>query len=133
VDVHVANKEALLDGVVDTVLEEIEIELGGFATNADADTWRSVLRDRILTARRVMLRHRCALGFNQELFQPAPGDMTAVSAVEKMALELPNIVGMLAEIAHDDPDSTLGWCDDQAEFESGLDVLLDGLERRLGD
>jgi hypothetical protein len=38
---------------------------------------------------------------------------------------------MLAEVAHDDdPDSTIGWCDDQTEFEFGLDVLLDGLERR---
>jgi hypothetical protein len=37
---------------------------------------------------------------------------------------------MMAEVAHDDPDSTLGWCDDQTEFEFGLDVLLDGLERR---
>ncbi len=27
-------------------------------------------------------------------------------------------------------ESTLGWCDDQSEFEFGLDVLLDGLERR---
>ena len=24
---------------------------------------------------------------------------------------------------------SLGWCDDQAEFEFGLDLLLDGLER----
>jgi hypothetical protein len=36
---------------------------------------------------------------------------------------------MLMEVAHDDPDSTLGWCDDQTEFEFGLDVILDGLDR----
>jgi hypothetical protein len=36
---------------------------------------------------------------------------------------------MLMEISHDDPDSTLGWCDDQVEFEFGLDLLLDGLDR----
>jgi hypothetical protein len=29
-----------------------------------------------------------------------------------------------------DADTTLGWCDDQFEFEFGLDLLLDGLERR---
>ena len=29
----------------------------------------------------------------------------------------------------DDPDSTLGWCDAQAEFEFGVDLLLDGLDR----
>ena len=32
-------------------------------------------------------------------------------------------------IVHDDPDSTLGWCDDQAEFEFGIDPILDGLDR----
>jgi len=43
---------------------------------------------------------------------------------------LAHLVGMLAEVAHDDPDSTLGWCDDQTEFEFGLDVILDGLDRK---
>jgi hypothetical protein len=36
---------------------------------------------------------------------------------------------MVGEIAHDDPDSTLGWCDDQVEFEFGLDLILNGLDR----
>ncbi len=49
-----------------------------------------------------------------------------------MAQAFPHLSAMLAEVAHDDdPDSTIGWCDDQTEFEFGLDVLLDGLGRRL--
>jgi len=36
---------------------------------------------------------------------------------------------MLTEIVHDDPDSTLGWCNNQTEFEFGLDLILDGLEK----
>src|SRR5215469_16610063 len=39
------------------------------------------------------------------------------------------LAGMMADIVHDDPESTLGWCDDQEEFEFGLDVILDGLDR----
>ena len=35
---------------------------------------------------------------------------------------------MMMEIAHDDPETTLGWCDDQSEFEFTLDLILDGLE-----
>jgi hypothetical protein len=27
-----------------------------------------------------------------------------------------------------DPGSTLGWCDDQTEFEFALDLILDGLD-----
>jgi AcrR family transcriptional regulator len=70
-----------------------------------------------------------ALGFNQELFDPSEsGD----SAPADLAEQLPNLVGMLSEIAHDDPGSTLGWCDDQQEFEFGLDLILDGLDRLRG-
>jgi AcrR family transcriptional regulator len=71
-----------------------------------------------------------ALGFAQELFDP--GDATseeAAAAFAGMAERLPHLAGMLMEVAHDDPDSTLGWCDDQTEFEFGLDVILDGLDR----
>jgi hypothetical protein len=32
-------------------------------------------------------------------------------------------------LVSDDPDSTLGWCDDQTEFEFGPDLILDGLEK----
>lgn len=49
--------------------------------------------------------------------------------LEAMAPHLPHLVEMLSEITHEDPDSTLGCCDDQTEFEFGLDLLLDGLER----
>lgn len=36
----------------------------------------------------------------------------------EMADQFPNLVGMLSEVAHDDPDSTLGWCDDQFDSSS---------------
>ncbi len=41
---HVANKEALLNGVVDTIVQEIEAELGGFEVSAEPSNWRGVLR-----------------------------------------------------------------------------------------
>ena len=49
-----------------------------------------------------------------------------------MAESFPHLTAMLAEVAHDGPDSTLGWCDDQTEFEFGLDGVLDGWRVRLG-
>jgi len=71
-----------------------------------------------------------ALGFSQELFDP---NGAAAGADDRMLADLaeqvPNLAGMLAEVAHDDPDSTLGWCDDQSEFEFSLDLILDGLDR----
>ena len=72
-----------------------------------------------------------ALGFAQELFAPGdgPGDEQDTATLEAMAAQLPHLVGMLSAVAHDDPDSTLGWCDDQTEFEFGLRLILDGLDR----
>jgi len=71
-----------------------------------------------------------ALGFAQELFDPAGSSTVPDPAeLEAMGGAFPNLGGMLAEVAHDDPGSTLGWCDDQTEFEFALDLLLDGLER----
>ena len=51
---------------------------------------------------------------------------------EDMARQYPHLAGMLMEVAHDDPETTLGWCDDQFEFEFGLDIILDGLDRMRG-
>ncbi|WP_067537186.1 TetR/AcrR family transcriptional regulator C-terminal domain-containing protein [Nocardia crassostreae] len=73
-----------------------------------------------------------ALGFTRELFQP-PADQAeeeATAALESMADRFPNIAGMIRAGTHEESgDSALGWCDDQAEFEFGLDIILDGLDR----
>jgi len=70
-------------------------------------------------------------GFNQELMldsdTPSGEDLTLMHDF------VPHLAAMLEDVVHDDPDSTLGWCDDQTEFEFGLDVLLEGLERRRVD
>ncbi|GAB3438779.1 TetR/AcrR family transcriptional regulator C-terminal domain-containing protein [Phycicoccus ginsengisoli] len=72
------------------------------------------------------------LGFTQELFDPGDaGEGASEEVLAAMAEQVPHLMGMLGAIAHSDgPEATLGWCDDQTEFEFGLDVLLDGLERR---
>ncbi|MET0735145.1 MAG: TetR family transcriptional regulator [Microbacterium sp.] len=70
-------------------------------------------------------------GFSQELIladsSEAKVDPEAAAA---MAPLMPNVLAMLGEVAHDDPDSVIGWCDDQSEFEFALDILLEGIERR---
>lgn len=172
---HVANKEEVLDGMVDALVGEINSLVEPIDSSRG---WKQAMRDRILTARRHMLQHPWApgviesrntispetalyfdsllglmraggfsydlahhamhalgsraLGFTQELFDPGDQggvDDEAMAMMEEMATRLPHLVGMMAEISHDDPESTLGWCDDQVEFEFGLDLLLDGLDR----
>ncbi len=71
-----------------------------------------------------------ALGFSQELFTPPDVDVAeGTAAIAAMADRLPHLAAMLADVVHDDPENTLGWCDDQSEFEFGVDLLLDGLDR----
>ncbi len=173
---HVSNKEALLDGLVEVVMEEIKEEIEKDPPVDATNSWKKSLRQRILTARQVMLRHKWAprviesrspmplpigqhfdgivaifqaagfsndlthhamhalgskgLGFVQELFAPvSQADLEKhSSALSEIEEALPHIQQMLVGVKHDDPDSTLGWCDDQTEFEFSLDLLLDGLD-----
>jgi AcrR family transcriptional regulator len=178
---HVANKEAVFDGVVEVILGEILVAVDKVEAPPPEEDWQAALRARILAAREVFLRHRWApqvletrtttsqvviayidqvvavlraggfsfdlahralhvlgsraLGFAQELFQPdgaQTANAAAVGMMEQMADRFPNIVGMMADGVHEDPDGTLGFCDDQFEFEFALDLILEGLERRRG-
>lgn len=51
---HVTNKEGLLDGMVDRIFAEIRLPSG--------DEWKSAMRERAISARQVLLRHRWAIG-----------------------------------------------------------------------
>lgn len=50
---HVANKEELLDGMVEVIVSEIDTRVRG-------ENWKDAVRLRILSARQAMLRHRWA-------------------------------------------------------------------------
>lgn len=62
---HVAGKEDVLDGVVDLVVGEVDLGPIG-------DDWKVAARDRILSARRVMLRHPWAAAVIVSRRQPGP-------------------------------------------------------------
>jgi AcrR family transcriptional regulator len=52
---HVANKDDLLDGMIDTLFSEIDLPAGGLG-------WKAIMRQRAISARRVMNRHPWAIG-----------------------------------------------------------------------
>src|SRR3954454_23063390 len=60
---HVANKEALLDGMVDLVFAEIALPAG------DTD-WRTAMRDRAVSARGALIRHPWATPLMQSRTAP---------------------------------------------------------------
>ena len=62
---HVANKEEILDGMVDVVVAEID------PPNTGLD-WKIALRGRILSARRMLLRHPWAARVIESRADPTP-------------------------------------------------------------
>jgi AcrR family transcriptional regulator len=165
---HFANKDEVLDGIVDLVFGEIALPVAG------AD-WKTAMRQRAISLRDVLARHRWAIGMMESRRNPGPAnlrhhdavignlraagfDMDMVAhayslldgyiygfALTKMNLpfssgddvaglakdmlepfpsgEYPNLVAFITEHAMK-PGYDFG-----DEFEYGLDVILDGLER----
>jgi AcrR family transcriptional regulator len=64
---HVASKEDLLDGMIDVVFGEIDLPSGG-------EDWRTAMRQRAISARRVLSRHGWAIGFMES--RASPGQAT---------------------------------------------------------
>jgi AcrR family transcriptional regulator len=165
---HVANKDDLIDAMIDVVFGEIGLPSGG------AD-WRTSMRERAIALRDGLARHRWAIGLMESRRSPGPAnlrhhdavlgklraaglDVAAAAhayslldsyiygfALTKMSLpfdsseevgevaesmlqpfpvnEYPNLVEILTEQVMK-PGYDYG-----DEFEYGLDILLDGLER----
>ncbi|MFF3431545.1 TetR/AcrR family transcriptional regulator C-terminal domain-containing protein [Streptomyces sp. NPDC002602] len=62
---HVPNKEQLLDGMVDTIVARIDLPASGSG-------WKDGIRGRVLSARRVLLRHRWAAQVIESRTGPTP-------------------------------------------------------------
>lgn len=62
---HVANKGELLDGMIDVVVGEIDPPLEGV-------DWKTAMRERILSARRSLLRHSWATKVLESRDEPTP-------------------------------------------------------------
>jgi AcrR family transcriptional regulator len=164
---HVANKEELLDGMVDIVFGEIELP------SEDLE-WRTAMRHRATSAREALQRHSWAIGM-MESRRPGPANLrnhdavmgclrkagfpfemaihayslqdayiygfalqerdtgfetadSAGEAAQRRAASIGELESYphLAEIATKLPES--GY-DNAVEFEWGLDLILDGLDR----
>jgi AcrR family transcriptional regulator len=160
---HVANKEEILDGMVEHVIGEIEIP-------AEGAEWKEAMRRRAISARKVLSRHSWAIGLMEAGVSPGPTTLryrdaiignlrsagfsmenaahafslldsyvygqviqeislsrgmtdTAASTLDQTAMnEYPHLVAMYEHAL------TFEFTFD-GEFEFGLELLLEGLER----
>ncbi len=72
---HVANKEDILDGLVDIVFSEIEVPTPG------EDDWQAGMRRRAISAREALNRHRWAVGRMEGRMNPGPASLRSHDAV----------------------------------------------------
>ena len=167
---HVRSKDDLYDGIIERIVGEIE------RPDAGGD-WKTALREQVMAARAVMLRHPWArrvfeargtgglavidyiesilgilqgggfsidlahhtlhvldsriFGFNQDLFDDSgraePSPDVAEMFGPAMAARFPRVTELAMSVSH---EGVLGRCDDDVEFAFGLDLILDGLDRR---
>jgi len=71
---YVANKEEILDGIVDIVFSEIDLPSAG-------GDWRHEMRGRATSARAVLRRHRWAIGLMESRTSPGPATLRHHDAV----------------------------------------------------
>jgi AcrR family transcriptional regulator len=167
---HVANREDLIDGLIDLVFGEVDLP-------AAAADWRRAMRQRALSLRDVLLRHRWAIGLMESRTNPGPaslrhhdaviGSLRAGSfdmamaahayslldayiygfALTKMSLpfdDTSDIADVAEEMLEPFPEGAypnlLAFITEHAmqpgydfadEFEYGLDLILDALERAV--
>jgi AcrR family transcriptional regulator len=168
---HVANKDDLVDALVDQVFSEIGLP-------AEGAHWKTAMRDRALSAREVLSRHRWAIGYLESRRHPGEANLrhhdavlgslrTAgfdmVMAAHAYSLLDSYIYGfaltqmqlpfesseevaevgqaMLQAFPRNEYPNLAEYITDHAmqpgydfgkEFEYGLDLVLDGIEREMG-
>ena len=71
---HFANKDEVLDGIVDLVWAEIDLPVAG-------DEWRSSMRRRAVSVHDVLARHRWAIGLMESRQNPGPANLRHHDAV----------------------------------------------------
>ena len=65
---HVANKDDMLDGMVDVVFSEIDLP-------SDRVHWKTAMRERAVSARQALSRHPWAIGLTESRMKPGPANL----------------------------------------------------------
>ena len=71
---HIANKDDLLDGMIDAVFSEIELPSG-------EDSWKTAMRQRAISIRTILSRHRWAIALMNARTSPGPATLRHHNAV----------------------------------------------------
>jgi AcrR family transcriptional regulator len=85
---HFANKDEVIDGIVDIVFSQIDLPASG------AD-WKPAMRQRAISLRDVLLRHRWAIGLMESRRKPGPANLrhhdVVIGSLRSAGLDMPTI------------------------------------------
>jgi AcrR family transcriptional regulator len=85
---HFANKDEVIDGIVDIVFSQIDLPASG------AD-WKPAMRQRAISLRDVLLRHRWAIGLMESRRKPGPANLrhhdVVIGSLRSAGLNMPTI------------------------------------------
>jgi AcrR family transcriptional regulator len=118
---HVANKDELLDGMIDVVIGEIDPPAGG------AD-WKAALRQRVLSARQALLRHPWAAHVIESRSQATPAVLVYMDSIIGMFRAGGFSVDLTHHAMHAMGSRLLGFSqqlfDDSGTFEPEMEAVM---------
>ncbi|MGC5022668.1 TetR/AcrR family transcriptional regulator [Micromonospora sp. DT47] len=123
---HVANKDELLDGMVDMVVAEID------APDPDLD-WRSAVRARILSARRVLLRHPWARRVMESRTKPTPAVLTYMDSTIAMFVAGGLSIDLTHHVMHALGSRIFGFTQELYDDPKNADGMSEAAARQMAE
>lgn len=121
---HVANKEEILDGMVEAVFAQIELPGGD-------DPWGVVMRRRAASVRRALTRHPWAISIMQSRRSPGPATLGHLDAVLRCCRRAGFSVPMAAHAASLIDSYVYGFVLQEVNLPGpetgGIDAVVDGV------
>src|ERR687891_2159143 len=117
---HVANKDALLDGVADLILGEI-IDATSKIEISSGD-WKRVLRQRILAAREILLRHPWAPGIIESRTNMSTSSLRYFDSLIGLLLEAGFSIDLTHHALHALGSRALGFTQEMYDDSGALDA-----------
>lgn len=114
---HVANKEELLDGMIDIVMGEIDPPIRG------AD-WKNTVRQRILSARQALIRHPWASRVLESRPNPTPAQMGYLNSMIGLFRGGGFSVSLAHHVAHTMGSRLFGFTQELFDDSGSVDVEI---------
>jgi AcrR family transcriptional regulator len=119
---HVANKDEMFDGMIDVVVGEIDPPRAGV-------DWKTAVRERILSARRALLRHPWASRVMESRTAPTPTVMAYFDSMIQMFLDGGFSIDLTHHAAHVMGSRLMGFSqelfNDQSDGEPIPDEMIE--------